>query len=79
MEPEQKSNGALVGLVVIIILLVVGGIYIWLSNKKAQEELQNTQTQLETLTEQDAAALDALDQESGTTETDVGVDVNTVN
>ena len=28
MEPEKKPNGALVGLVVIIVLLVVGGIYL---------------------------------------------------
>ena len=33
MEIEKKSNGALVGLVVIIIILIVGGIYIWQSRE----------------------------------------------
>lgn len=29
MEPEKKSNGALVGLIIIVIILVVGGFYLW--------------------------------------------------
>jgi hypothetical protein len=29
MEPEQKSNGALVGSIIIIIILIIGGIYMW--------------------------------------------------
>lgn len=33
MEPEKKSNGALIGLIVIIIILILGGIYIWQTNK----------------------------------------------
>lgn len=77
MEPEKKSNGALVGLVVIIVILVVGGIYIWLSNQKAVES-QNSQTQSENVTNQDAAALNALEQDITTTDTNVGVDASTV-
>ena len=39
MEPEKKSNGALVGSIVIIIIIVIGGIYIWQSKiKSALEE-----------------------------------------
>ena len=74
MEPEKKSNGAFVGLVVIIIILVVGGIYIWQQNRKALQKQPET-----TITTQDSAALDALDQDLQTTDTDVGVDVNAVN
>jgi hypothetical protein len=29
MEPEQKSNGALIGSVIIVLILIVGGIYMW--------------------------------------------------
>ena len=79
MEPEKKSNGAFLGLIVIIIILVVGGIYIWISNKKAAEKMKETQAQLETVTSQDSAALDALEQDLKTTDTNVGVDANAVN
>ncbi|MEK9182847.1 MAG: hypothetical protein AAB809_02085 [Patescibacteria group bacterium] len=36
MEPEQKSNGALTGLIIIIIILVLGGIYLWKSSVKEE-------------------------------------------
>jgi len=38
MEPEKKSNGAMVGLIVIIIILIVGGIYLWQNNMKKTGE-----------------------------------------
>ena len=47
MEPEKKSNGAFVGLVVIINILVLGGIYIWQSSQKEKTD-----------TNQDAAVMD---------------------
>jgi len=78
MEPEKNTNGAFVGLAVIIIILVIGGIYIWISNQKAQEQLQNSQTQSENVTSQDAATLNALEQDSKKTNTDTGVDASTV-
>ena len=34
MEPEQKSNGALTGLIIIVIILILGGIYFWKSGIK---------------------------------------------
>jgi hypothetical protein len=36
---EQKSNGPLVGSIIIIIILIIGGIYIWKTSVK--EKLQN--------------------------------------
>ncbi|MBI2631308.1 hypothetical protein HYW73_03830 [Candidatus Nomurabacteria bacterium] len=36
MEPEQKSNGALIGSIIIIIILIAGGIYIWQSKVEEQ-------------------------------------------
>jgi len=41
MEPEQKSNGALTGLVVIIIILIIGGIYLWKNNTDSIQEAEN--------------------------------------
>ena len=75
MDPEKKSNGALVGLVVIIIILIIGGIYIWQSNKKATEKVQN---QIEAVTTQDATDLNTIDADLQTTDTNVGVDANSL-
>lgn len=48
MEPTNKSNGALVGSIIVILLLVLGGIYFWMTQaeKEAisleqQEAMQN--------------------------------------
>lgn len=77
MEPEKKMNGALIGLIVIIVILIIGGIYILVSNQKTAP-LQDSQTGSENITNQDAAALDALEAEVETTDTSTGVDANTV-
>lgn len=38
MEPnnqiQQKSNGALVGSIIIIVILIIGGIYLWKTSLK---------------------------------------------
>ena len=72
MEPEKKSNGVLIGLVVIIIILVVGGVYLWQANKKVAD---NTNIQTESVVTTDSAELDTLQQEIDTTNTDVGASV----
>lgn len=73
MEPTQKSNGALIGLVIIIIILIIGGIYMWKVNKDRTEQIEQT----EALSEQDSAELEALEQELNTTETEI--DANVIN
>ncbi|MEK7128715.1 MAG: hypothetical protein AAB933_04155 [Patescibacteria group bacterium] len=78
MEPETKSNGALVGLIVIIIILVAGGIYMWQSNKDALEKNQNP-AESQAITDQDASALDALELDAESIDTATGVDANAVN
>jgi len=40
MEKEEKTNGALIGLIVIIIILIIGGIYIWQSKVKQIEQIK---------------------------------------
>ena len=74
MEPEKKSNGALVGLAIIIIILVVGGIYIWQSQK-----MPEVPAEFENITTEDTSDLDTLEADLQTTDTETGVDVNTVN
>ena len=78
MEPEQKSNGAFIGLTVIIIILIIGGIYIWQSNKNTEEPIQNENQQSETITSQDANALNALELESQAIDVNTGVDASKI-
>ena len=72
MEPEKKSNGAFIGLAIIIIILVVGGIYMWQLNKKTVETLP------ETITTQDSTALNTLEADIQATDTNINADVNAV-
>ena len=78
MEPEEKkSNGALIGSIIIVIILIVGGIYIWQSTVKSALETKKIQS--ETVTPMDASELNALEQDLDTTDTNVNVDVNSLN
>jgi len=77
MEPEEKkSNGALVGSIIIIIILIAGGIYIWQS--KVQKALEE-KTQMENVVPADDAELDALEQDLNSIDTNVDVDIDNVN
>ncbi len=71
MEPEKKSNGAFIGLVIIVIILIIGGIYAWQSKVNVEEPV-------DVLTTEDENGVEALDQDLNTLETDIGVDVNTI-
>jgi uncharacterized protein HemX len=73
MESDKKSNGALIGLVVIVIILVIGGIYIWQSNNNTTGSQQQG-----TLTSQDAAQLNTLEQNANATDPNTGVNINNV-
>jgi len=46
MEPnqEKKSYGALIGSVIIIVILVLGGIYFWMSKQNTEMQIQETPT-----------------------------------
>jgi flagellar basal body-associated protein FliL len=79
MEPEKKSNGAFIGLIIIILILVIGGIYLWMVNQKEAQQLQGSQPQAEAVTSQDSASLDALDKDLQTTNTDASIDASAVN
>jgi ABC-type Na+ efflux pump permease subunit len=77
MEPEKKSNGALIGSIIIIIILIIGGIYIWQS--KVQKALEEKKLGEENVVPLDANELNALEQDLNTTDTNIDVDVNTIN
>ena len=49
MDTEKKTSGEFFGLIIIIIILIVGGIYIWKSQiKKIQEiKVQNSATAIQ--------------------------------
>ena len=79
MEPETKSGGSLVGLVVIIIILVIGGIYIWMSDKNTSAQPTPEQTDSTAVTSQDSASLDTLEQDSSTIDVNTGVDYDAIN
>ena len=79
MEPETKSSGSVVGLVVIIIILVIGGIYIWTSNKNTLGKPSTPGADNNTVTSQDSSEVDSLEQESNTVDVNAGVDYENVN
>jgi flagellar basal body-associated protein FliL len=81
MEKDKKSNGAFVGLAVIIVILVVGGIYIWMSNQNsgAVSPVSQTSPSSQALTNQDSAQLNSLEQDINSANTSTGVDASTVN
>lgn len=73
MEIEKKSNGALIGLIIIILLLVIGGIYVWQSNKETPPVVETT-----VITEEDSTDLETMEASLETTDTNIGLDVETV-
>lgn len=76
MEPEKKSNGALVGLVIIVIILIIGGVYMW--QVKEKNAGQSTTLGQEYGTPEDAATLNAVDKDLGSIDTNVGVDAKSL-
>jgi len=76
METEEKTtNGALIGLIVIVIILIIGGIYIWKSKVKQLEMIQAQNAALE---QEQANIIKSLEQEIKNTDTNVGVDATTI-
>lgn len=76
MEPEKKSNGALIGSIIIIIILIIGGIYIW---QTKNENALKQKAEMDSLIQMQANELDALQQDIDTTNVNVEVDANNIN
>ena len=80
---EQKSNGALIGSIIIIVILIIGGIYFWktsIKEKGLQDDMGPLpqQEQSQNPTEQGAPSQATLNHTSDST-TDIESDVNSTN
>lgn len=79
MEPEKTINGKKISIIVIIIILVVGGVYMWMKNKNTVENVDNSLSPEETtVTTQDSSELDSLEKDLNASDTNIGVDVNSI-
>jgi len=76
MEPEKKSHGALIGSIIIIVILVIGGIYVW--QQKTQNEKKIKLLQQEQTMQNSSNELNNLDQEVNSTDSNVDVNVDAV-
>jgi uncharacterized protein YpmB len=77
MEPEKKSHGALIGSIIIIIILIIGGIYIWQSKvKKAAEKVPEAPVPI--TSENTTDELNTLDQDINSLDTSTNVDTNSI-
>ena len=72
----MKSNGAMVGLIIIILILVIGGIYMWWANKNKADSTQVPQYQA--VSPSDSNDLNTLEADVKGADTSTGVDVNSV-
>ena len=81
MEPEKKSHGALIGSIIIIVILLVGGMYVWQSKMKRdalEQKAMQEQTAISSQNIQNTNDLNNLEQQINTTDPNVGVDVNKI-
>jgi len=78
METEKKSHGALIGSLIIVLILVIGGIYIWQSKVKTAIEEKNKEEAIKTENIQNTEELQSLEDEINETNTNVDVDLDTI-
>lgn len=84
MEPnvDKKSNGAFIGAVIVIIILVLGGLYVW-KNQKIENTLPQNEIGNENL-DQSSAVINAynelviFEEDLGNTDTNAEVNVDTL-
>lgn len=69
MEPTNKSNGALVGSIIIVIILIIGGIYLYMTKIEDKNQI-NTEN-----VGADAGALSGYD-DIITLEQEMNTDIN---
>lgn len=72
MEPNKKSNGALIGSIIVILILVVGGVYFWMTKMPTSENQLEQEAQKKALEQLEAAVIEADNALVGI-ENDIGV------
>jgi len=79
MESEKKSHGALIGSIIIIVILIIGGIYIWQTKiKEIKIEQQRQKMQADAINAANLNELKTLEQDLKNTDTNVGVDTEKI-
>lgn len=74
--PQTKSTGAIIGSIIIIVVLIIGGLYLW-GKQIIQTETQTSLTPEQILSETDPA-LDSLKAQGTSTKiTNIEADLNT--
>lgn len=76
MEPEKKSHGALIGSIIIIVILIIGGIYVWQSRIKDLK--MKEQLQAEAINALTSDELNKLEEELGTIDVTTDLDTSTI-
>ena len=78
MEKDKKTYGALIGSIIIIVILIIGGIYVWQTKVKEMKlEQQRIQMQADAI---NAAYLNEIKTlEQNVKNTDTTIDVNADN
>ena len=79
MEPEKKSHGALIGAIIVIVILIIGGLYVW-QTKVKQLQLQKAAAlqAAQALQAQYMADLKDLEQNINSTDTATGVEAEKI-
>jgi len=80
MEPEKKSYGALIGSIIIIVILLIGGIYIWQAKVKnaAKQKAAQEQAMIVSQNLQTSNELNGLQQDINSTDVNTGVDASQI-
>ena len=79
MEPGKKSYGAIVGSIIIIVILVLGGLYIWQTKvKQMQMEKAKALQQAQAIQAEYLKELKSLEQDINSTDTSTGVEASKI-
>jgi uncharacterized protein HemX len=80
MEPEKKSHGALIGSIIVIIILIIGGVYVWqMKVKQIKLEDKRIEMQAEAINAASLNELNTLEEDLNTTDTELDVNVDEIN
>jgi len=80
METEQKSNGAVMGIIVIVALLIIGGFFTWQNSVKKLAEQEKNRVELEAIinSENIDTELDALNDDLDATDLNLDIDLDSL-
>ena len=79
MGPEKKSYGALIGSIIIIVILVIGGLYIWQTKvKEIKQKQQEVEMQAAAINAANMNELKTLEQDLNSVDVSTGVDAEAI-